>query len=57
MARHHAIADDAPGPGVELSAGRIQTALRASVNAVFEDVIEDGEGFSDAVEHPDACAI
>ena len=43
--------------GVELSASRIQTALRASVNAVSEGVIEDGEGLSDAVEHPDACAI
>ena len=27
--------------GVDLSAGEIQAALRASVNAVFEDVIDD----------------
>ena len=43
--------------GVDLSAGEIQAALRASVNAVFEDVIEDGEGFIDPVEHPDAYAL
>ncbi|MDE0900050.1 MAG: right-handed parallel beta-helix repeat-containing protein [Longimicrobiales bacterium] len=43
--------------GVELSASQVQSALRASVNAVFEDVIEDGAGFIDPVEHPDAYAL
>ena len=43
--------------GVALSASDIQAALRASVNAVFEDVITDGAGFIDPVEHPDDYAL
>ena len=43
--------------GIEQSASQIQAALRKSVNAVFEDVIEDGEGFINPTEHPDAYAL
>ena len=43
--------------GVDLTAPEIQASLRASVNAVFEDVIEDGAGFIDPIEHPDAYAL
>ena len=43
--------------GVDLTPSQIQAALRTSVNAVFEDVITDGEGFIDPVEHPDEYAL
>jgi len=43
--------------GVDLTAPEIKAALRSSLNSVFEDVIQDGEGFIDPVEHPDAYAL
>lgn len=43
--------------GMPLSAGAIQSALRASINAVHEDVIVDGLGFIDGVQHPAEYAL
>jgi len=43
--------------GVDLTAVEIQAALRDSVNAVFEDVITDGAGFIDPIEHPDEYGL
>ena len=40
-------------PTGDLSIFDIQTALRTSINNVFEDVIEDGLGTIDRTEHPD----
>jgi hypothetical protein len=38
--------------GVELTALDVQAALRRAVDAVFEDVITDGAGFIDPLQHP-----
>lgn len=43
--------------GVMLTATQIRDALRASVNAVHEDVITDGLGFIDELQHPDEYAL
>ena len=43
--------------GVALSATDIQTALRDSINNVYEDVITDGLGIIDESEHPDEFAL
>lgn len=43
--------------GSTLTPAQIQTALRDSINNVFEDVIEDQLGFIDPVEHPAEYAL
>ncbi len=43
--------------GVALTATQIRDALRSSINNVHEDVIVDGLGFIDDVQHPDEYAL
>ena len=43
--------------GTTLTATQIQNALRNAINNVYEDVITDGLGFIDELEHPDEYAL
>ena len=43
--------------GTDLTVTEVQDALRNSISDVYEDVITDGLGFIDEMEHPDEYAL